>query len=241
MYVVIWMRSVADKMAKLPELVDLNGQKQFRIIPSHFPPINFFENIVDPSEMEMLFEIESLTNDRLRQEAGDIFLVSPKDWVSGVGSSIVMAAFTHIHKPSRFSDGSYGVYYASLAPETAIRETVYHRENFFRATAEEAAEITMRVYEGKIKKPLHDITGTSFANLHHPKNYALSQTFGEQLKKAESWGVFYHSVRHEGGFCVGALRPPAISTPVPVSHLKYLWNGEKITEVLEMKPISTFF
>ncbi len=54
----------------------LQGQQQFRIIPSVFPPINFFEDLVDPSEMEILWEIENMTNERLRQEVGDIFFGS---------------------------------------------------------------------------------------------------------------------------------------------------------------------
>src|SRR3990167_607065 len=99
------MLSVVD-MNSNPTLIDLNGKKQFRIIHSVYPPINFFEDLVDASEMDALFEIESLTNDRLRQEVGDIFQVAPEDRVTGPGSSVVMAAFTHIGKPTRFSDGN---------------------------------------------------------------------------------------------------------------------------------------
>src|SRR5579864_9494439 len=99
-------------MSELPKLAHFINQKQFRIIPSVYPPITFFEDLVDPSEMEILWEIESLTNERLRQEAGDIFLVPHEDRISGPGSSIIMAAFTHLSKPTRFSDGSFGVYYA---------------------------------------------------------------------------------------------------------------------------------
>ena len=110
-------------------LVHMPHQRHYRIIPSAYPTINFFEDLVDPAEMETLWEIESLTNDRLRQEAGDIFLVAPEDRICGHGASVVMAAFTHIGRPSRFTDGSYGVYYASFSTKTAIRETVHHRED----------------------------------------------------------------------------------------------------------------
>src|SRR6266487_2027679 len=109
---------MVDGMAELSNLTDLNGQKQFRLIPSVYPPINFFEDLVDPSEMETLWQIETLTNERLRQEVGDIFLVPTEDRVSGPGSSVVMAAFTHLSKPTRFSDGSYGIYYAGFSQET---------------------------------------------------------------------------------------------------------------------------
>lgn len=223
-----------------PELVELRNQKQFRIVPSVFPTMNFFEELVDPSEMEILWEIESLTNDRLRQEVGDLFLVPPEDRVSGPGSSVVMAAFTHIGKPSRFSGGNFGIYYAGLSRETAIRETVFHRECFLRATQEEACEINMRLYEGKIMKPLHDLRITQFIDLHHPDNYIPSQSFGAELRKTNSWGLIYNSVRHKGGHCIAAFRPPAISVPKAIAQLRYVWNGEKIIAILDAKPVLCF-
>jgi hypothetical protein len=228
------MQNAVNPMPQSPKLVDLIHQTQYRIIPSHYPTINFFEDLVDPSEMDMLWEIESITNDRLRQQAGDIFLVSQEDRISGQGSSVVMAAFTHIGKPSRFTDGQYGIYYAGLTEDTAIRETVYRRELFFRATKEMACEIIMRVYKGAILKPLHDIRHSTFRHLHHANNYTLSQRFGKNVREKKSWGIIYNSVRHHGGHCIAALRPPAISIPTASSQLRYVWNGEKIIEVLRV-------
>lgn len=219
------------------KLTNLTHQKQYRIIPSVYPPINFFEDLVDASEMEIVWEIENLTNERLRQEAGDIFLVPTEDRVSGPGSSVVMAAFTHLSKPTRFSDGSYGVYYAGLSEETAIRETVHHREHFLRATEESATEITMRLYGGTILKPLHDVRGEGFAKLHNPESYQESHAMGRMLRDQHSWGLVYNSVRHSGGTCIAAFRPPAISIPRLMSHLKYVWDGKRIIEVLDTQSI----
>lgn len=226
-------------MLKEPNLVALPHQKQFRIIPSIYPLINFFEDLVDPAEMDVLWEIESLTNERLREAVGDLSLVAIEDRVCGPGSSVVMAAFTHLSKPTRFSDGSYGIYYASFSEETAIRETIYHREQFLKATNQEALELTMRVYEGTIEKPLHDLRDQAYEVLHHPDRYVESQRFGQSLKANKSWGMVYNSVRHKDGICLAILRPPAVSIPSQASHLKYIWNGNKITEVLSAKSILT--
>ena len=44
----------------------------YRLVPSHFPTVNVFEDCYDSAEeLEVAFEIEALTNDRLRQEAGN--------------------------------------------------------------------------------------------------------------------------------------------------------------------------
>lgn len=224
----------------LPRLIELNLQPHYRIIPSVYPPINFFENIVNPSEMATLYEIESLTNERLRQEAGDIFLVAKEDWVSGPGSSVIMAAFTHIGRPSRFTDGTFGVYYASLSRLTAIKETVYHRERFLQATRQNTCEISMRLYKGKIIKPLCDITGTQYQSCHHPENYTVPQGMGKALRAQNTWGLLYRSTRHETGRCIATFRPPAVSNPLQLSHLRYVWNGEKITNVLDVNASTVF-
>lgn len=225
------------KLHQQPPEIELPGVRQFRIIPSVYPPINFFEDLVEPAEMEALWEIENLTNERLRQETGNIFLVPAEDRVCGHGSSVVMAAFTHIGKPSRFTDGSFGVYYASLSAKTAIHETVYQRELFFAATNEDPCEITMRLYEGKIIKPLHDIRARNYTGFHHHDNYVNSQQFGKELRERKSWGIVYNSVRDKSGCNIAALRPPAISIPKMSYHLKYVWNGKKISDVAKLQTI----
>ncbi len=216
-----------------PDTVILNWRCQYRIIPSEFPPINFFEKLVEPEFLDELYYIESLTNDRLRDEVGDISLVPAADRISGPGSSPVMAAFTHTSRdsPSRFSDGSYGVYYAAKTLKTAIAETSYHRARFLAYTNEEAGEISMRVYIGKICKPLHDIRGPGYENLHKPQDWIPSQSFGRKMKAIGSWGIVYRSVRDSGGECIAALRPPAVTIPHQGEHLSYVWDGEKISRI----------
>lgn len=216
-----------------PSAIQLNWDKQYRIIPSKYPPINFFEELVDPALMDEVFYIESLTNDRLREEAGEISLVPVADRVSGEGSSPVMAAFTHIGHPSRFTDGSFGIYYASNTLDTAIAETTYHRTIFLNYTQEEPGEIDMRVYIGEVMKPLHDIRSSAYDFLHDPDNWNPSQAFGKAMKQDHSWGLVYRSVRHQGGECLAALRPPAVSIPVQGPHLSYKWDGKTISDVFE--------
>jgi len=216
-----------------PPVTALDWPHQYRIIPSEYPPINFFEQLVDPELMEELYYLESLTNDRLRDEAGDIALVPAEDRITGPGTSPVMAAFTHTSPdcPSRFSDGSYGLYYASKTLDTAIEETKYHRARFLAYTNEDAGEISMRVYTGKVIKPLQDVRGDGYEQLHDPDDWTAGQAFGQEMKTINSWGVVYRSVRDSGGECIAALRPPAVSIPKQGAHLSYVWDGVGITDV----------
>ena len=226
-------------MLALPTLTKLNWATQYRVIPSVFPTIDFFESMVPSHLMEALWQLESLTNDRLRNEVGNLSLVVPEDRICGAGASVVMAAFTHVSpaRQSRFSNGAYGVYYAARTLDTAIHETVYHRSRFLNYTHEAPGEIAMRAYCGKVLQPLHDIRNAQFNELRHPENYQPSQYFGEKLRAQNAWGIVYNSVRHEGGECIAILRPPAISIPKQSKHLSYVWNGEKITHIYEKSDI----
>ncbi len=211
--------------------------KQYRIIATHYPPIDFFERHVPPELLDALWALEAQTNPRLQEEAGELHRVAPADRVTGPGASIVMAAFTHVGWPSRFTDGSYGVYYAGRSLETAIRETVHHRELIARDAHLSATEFSMRTWIGTVRKPLHDIRGKAWDALHDtapdPADHPLAQAFGRGLRSEGAWGIWYRSVRHAGGECLAIFRPPAVSLPIQGPHLVYVWNGERITHVYE--------
>jgi hypothetical protein len=213
-----------------PPVRRIRWARTFRIVASRYPPIQLFERIADPDEWETLAEIEGLTNDRIRQEIGDISIVPPGERVSGPGASFVMAAFTHLGRPSRFSDGAWGVYYCARERGTAVRETLFHMGRFYAATREPALDVDMRVLVGRIDAPLHDIRGglPRWRALHDPDDYAPSQAFARRLRRAGSNGVAYDSVRAENGQCIGAFRPRAVGIPVQSSHLTYHWNGERM-------------
>lgn len=212
----------------------------WRIIPSRFPPIKLFERVTEPGDLEAIFELESLTNPRLRDEVGEISLVPPEDRISGPGTSIIMAAFTHLNPDgSRFTDGTFGVFYAANDLETAIAETKYHRERFMRATAQAHMEVDMRVYVIDLEGDLHDLRRQKDAHplVYHNDNYAAGQHLAKSLRKDGSNGVAYDSVRREGGECVAVFRPPLLSNARQERHLCYVWDGREISLVYEKKSL----
>ena len=46
-----------------------------------------FDRVADPADLEVVLAIESMTNERIRDELGDIQLVAPGDRISGPGST----------------------------------------------------------------------------------------------------------------------------------------------------------
>ncbi len=209
-----------------------------RLIPSRFPTVGLYDVIADPADLDAVFAIEALTNPRLRDELGHLQLVPPDERVSGAGSTMVMAAFTHLNPDgSRFSDGSYGVYYAAQSLETAIAEVSHHRALFLARTSEPAMDVDMRAIAANLDAELHDLRtlGKRGAPLLDPDDYAAPQALAQRLRAAGSWGVLFPSVRHAGGFCVGVFRPKALRNARSAAHIALHWDGARITHWYEKR------
>jgi hypothetical protein len=210
----------------------------YRIIPSRFPPIDLFERVAEPEDLDAVIELESLTNDRLRDALGDIRLVPTAERVAGPGAGYVMAAFTHLHPSgARFSDARQGAYYAARSLETAVAETKYHRERFMSATGEPRMHLDMRVLEAELDGRMHDVRGLGreYPGIYDADDYAAGQTFARSLRDRGSDGVAYDSVRHPGGHCAAVFRPRCVKRCRATRHLTYVWDGEAIAEVYEKR------
>jgi hypothetical protein len=119
----------------------------YRVVPTRFPAVNLFDRVASPDDFDALYALEAMTNDRLRTEVGDLDLVPRDERRFGPGWGPIMAAFTHLNPlGSRFSDGSYGVFYCALSRATAIAETRYHSGLFLAATQEPPMRQQMRLY-----------------------------------------------------------------------------------------------
>jgi hypothetical protein len=210
----------------------------WRVIASRFPPINLFERVsADPRVWDVLIELEQLTNPRVRDEVGSIHLVPAERRVSGPNSSWVMAPFTHVNVlGSRFSDGSYGVYYAARQLETAVRETAHHFARFASAANDPLRRETMRVLVGSIEHSFDDVSlldEATKAAILEKDSYVHSRPFGADRRNSGSDGFVYPSVRHDVGQCVAAFWPDAVGIPIQERHLNYEWDGRRVTRYFD--------
>ena len=212
----------------------------FRILPSRFPPIELFERVADPADRAAVIEVESLTHPGIRDALGALRLVPPEDRLSGPGTRVIMAAFTHLNPAgSRFSDGRYGVFYAGRDLQTAVAETRYHRERFMRATHQGRTQLDMRVYLTDLEGALHDLRGlrASLPAVYPPADSTGGQQLARALRAQGAWGIAYDSVRHEEGECAAVFRPPVLSNCRAERHLCYVWDGERVSRVYEKREL----
>jgi hypothetical protein len=208
----------------------------WRIVSSLFPPQGLFDRVARPDDLETVLAIEGLTNDRLRQEAGDISLVPEEERISGPGTTPIMAAFTHPNPSgSRFADATFGVYYAAESIDTAVSETRFHKERFLRATNEAPIEVDMRSYATDIDTELHDLRGQreSRPDVYDPdpEAYGAAQALARSLRANGSNGIVHDSVRDPHGECIAVFRPRLLSPALQGQHFCYVWDGEAISTV----------
>jgi hypothetical protein len=214
-------------------LAAIHWPQAVRIIRSAHPPIDLFEDIADPADWPLLISAEQKTNPRLMETIGSLDLVPADRRVGGAGASWLMAPFTHVSpdRPSRFSDGSYGVLYAGNRFEVALLETIHHHGRFMALTRQASGwtsqfrEIVLDV-SGKF----HDLRGgdPAHARVLDPDSYGPAQRLGAQLRAAGSDGIVYPSVRYAGGEAVGLFHPDLAANPVQGRHLDYHWDGERV-------------
>lgn len=206
-----------------------------RIIRSRFPPIDLFEDIADPADWDAILSAESKTNPRVAESVGMLDLVPTDRRVAGDGASWAMAPFVHTSKdrPSRFSAGSYGVYYAGDRIEVALFETIYHHSRFMAATQELAGWTSeFRELVGSLDADLHDVSDQSaFVELYHATDYAAPQAVASELRDQGSNGILYRSVRYPDGQAVALFWPDIAGIPKQGQHFAYFWDGTAVSKV----------
>lgn len=221
-------------------------QRCYRLIPSKFPPIPLFEDVANEEEFAALYAVQALTNPRIQDEIGEISLVPEGERLySAPGSNYVMAAFTHVNpNGNRFSNGDYGIYYASETLETAIAETVYHRERFLSYTKEPAQEIDMRTLVAEFSAELYSLLSLNRSEhpLYAPNSYSAGQTLGAEIKQGGDEGLVYYSLRasSDNNKNFALFKPKAIHQCVQGSHFSYVWTGEKISTVYQKTKAQMF-
>lgn len=214
-------------------------ERAVRIIPSRFPPVGLFDRVAASDDLRAVFEVEGLTNARLREMRGETHLLRPDDRQADIGTAPIMAAFTHPHPlGSRFGTANFGTYEAAGDLETALRETIRGRERFLGETKSPPEQIDMRVYYAQIRGNLYDLRGLKdeLPELYDPKpRAAATQGFGEMLRSSGASGIVYDSLHNPGGECISLFQPGAIKSCRQGEHFTYVWDGDTIRNVYVKK------
>jgi len=212
----------------------------YRVIPTRFPAINLFDRVASPEDFDALYALEAMTNDRLRTEIGELDLVPREERRFGPGYGPIMAALTHLNPiGSRFSNGSYGVFYCAQSRDTAIAETRYHTGQFLAATQQPPMRQQMRLYTVIAQGDVVDLRADASldASVLSPNDYVAGQALGRAAREAGAPGIVYPSVRDPDGECLAAFRTTLLRDCHHAAYLEYNWNGSAVDIVFELNQV----
>ncbi len=216
----------------LPPTADIAWDPAHRIIRTIYPPVWLFEDIADPADWDLIASAEAKTNPRVRDEIGDLALVPPERRIAGPTASLVMGAFTHASRdrPSRFSDGSHGVWYCGDSFDVALAETAHHFERFMRATAEPAGEAQFRELRAAIAGQLHDLRAGDHEACLSPDDWHPGQALGARIWAQGGAGIVYPAVRCPQGQAAALFWPDQVRLPVVQGRqMLYRWDGTRMS------------
>ena len=140
---------------------------------------------------------------------------------------------------SRFSDGSFGVWYGSDTVETSVYETAYHWFNGFLTDAgfDKGQVIGERkVYKVACDAALVDLRPLTITHpaLIHKTDYRTTQSVGARLHREGHPGLLTASARHAAGQNYVVLNADVLSSPRHHCHLTYRFDDHRI--VVEKQP-----
>jgi hypothetical protein len=226
-----------------PALAQVHLRNTHRLIPSRYPPTGILDVVSSPEDLELMFELESWTNDRISAQFGVIQNIARDEWVTGrQQATVIMAAFCHPSPTGpRFSGSDRGAWYAAFDLATAQAEIVYHRGQELMEIGVLDARLEMREYVADFRNDFHDIRANDrrFRRYYDPDSYIDSQSFARQLFENGSNGILYRSVRRAGGQCVACFRPPLVLNVRPAAHFQFRWRGDltpTITKLSAARP-----
>ena len=130
---------------------------------------------------------------------------------------------------SRYSDGSFGVWYGADAIETTVHETVHHWRNGLLRDAgftQPGIRIERKIYRVRCDAALVDLRPavTAFPLLVDPADYTLTWQIGAKLHREGHPGLVSKSARCDGEV-FALLNPRLLSAPRQVCLLAYVTTG----------------
>lgn len=214
-----------------------------RLVPSRYPPVGILDAVASPEDLELMFELEGWTNDRISAELGSLHRLPASEWVVGRPmSSVIMAAFCHPGLTGgRFNNPNRGAWYAGISLEAAHGEVVYHRTAELAEIGVFETRVQMRLYLADFDTEFADIRAPvpEYEPYHDPGSYAASQALANSLIEHGSNGILYRSVRHPGSECVACFRPKLVRNVRSDAHFEYRWHGTRVPAIQRLPKLTS--
>lgn len=215
-------------------VANLDGRRGFKLIPGRFPPVRHFEHIAHERDWDSLDSILAMTDDQARDEIGQIELVPANERFGGRHAAQVMAAFTSFNPAgSRFSDGSYGVFYLQLNQEDAISEARSEASAFLTATKERPIKLRLGLYSVGLAGNAADLRNVETIRRESAESdtWNESRALGVRLRAEGMAGVLYPAADAQGKDSLALFKASALTDCVRDALVELNWDGRAIDSV----------
>lgn len=143
------------------------------------------------------------------------------------------------NQQSRFSDGTFGVWYGSETIETTVYESAFHWYSGLLSDAGFEREVVVserKIYSVTCEASLLDCRKavSAFPELLHPSDYSFTHSVGARIHHEGHPGLLIQSVRRPDGENVAVFNPAVLSKPRVIGDLTYKLNRDYI--VVEKHP-----
>jgi hypothetical protein len=133
---------------------------------------------------------------------------------------------------SRYSDGSFGIWYGADTIETTVHETAYHWRNHLLADAgftQPGVQIERKIYKVRCDAALLDLRKAvpAFPALIDSTDYSVTHLIGARLRREGHPGLLSKSARCKGDV-FAVLNPDVLSQPRPACFLTYTTTEDGI-------------
>jgi len=202
----------------------------FRNIVSIHSSQDLFDDLsADPHEWALAQQVENEVKPPVYQSS---IPVIDRPFEDAHWNNAIQWPFRHWQN-SRFSDGSFGVWYGAGSVETTVFETAYHWLNGFLSDAgfeHEKVSTERKVYQVRLDAALLDLRPQleAFPALNHKTDYSYAQSVGARLHHEGHPGLITNSVRHAQGHNFVVLNPALLSHPRHHCQLRYVLDNERI-------------
>ena len=220
------MESLFSKLT----LVDLK-RDVFRNIVSLRQSQDLFDDLTDdPAEWQIAQRVESEIKPVTYRSHTPVIHrpFEEAEWFNAIGWPF------RYWQATRFSDGSYGVWYGAESVETTVHETAWHWYNGLLADAgfqNERVVAERKVYAVACQAALLDFTGLTgeYPDLLHPRDYSAAQRVGARIHHEGHPGLLIQSARHRDGRNVAIFNAAVLANPRMKCHLSYRLEDGHIT------------
>lgn len=211
------------------KLADVHQDAARNIVSLREPQHLFDDLSADPAEWLLAQQVQDAVKPPPYQSSTPII---DRPFEDAAWFKAIAWPFKH-RQSSRFSDGSYGVWYGSESVETSVHESAYH---WYRGLLADAGFERMAVLAERqvvwvaCRAALLDLrtAAGAYPDLLHPSDYAFCQSLGSRMHREGHPGLLTQSVRRRGGENLAIFNPAVLSHPRHNCHLTYKLEGEQI-------------